>query len=149
MAETVGYMITWTTYGSWLQGDKRGFVKEGEIHKASKPLARNNKSRLCHESINLSNIQRKIVKEAIIIKAGEIDQEILAISVGSKHIHIVAKYIPTPIDRIVTIYKMAAQVELRRIGLKGRIWTRGYDKRFCFDQQSLNQRTNYVNAHKK
>ena len=24
-------MVTWTTYGTWLQGDARGYVKEGKI----------------------------------------------------------------------------------------------------------------------
>ena len=31
MANALGYMATWTTYGSWLQGDKRRFVKDGKI----------------------------------------------------------------------------------------------------------------------
>ena len=31
MAKTVGYMVTWTTYGSWLQGDKRKYVKDGKV----------------------------------------------------------------------------------------------------------------------
>ena len=31
MAKTLGYMITWTTYGTWLQGDERGYVKDGNI----------------------------------------------------------------------------------------------------------------------
>jgi len=31
MREIIGCMITWTTYGSWLQGDKRGYVKDGKI----------------------------------------------------------------------------------------------------------------------
>ncbi len=25
----IGYMLTWTTYGSWLQGDERGWRKDG------------------------------------------------------------------------------------------------------------------------
>ncbi len=29
MGKTLGYMVTWTTYGSRLQGDARGFVKDG------------------------------------------------------------------------------------------------------------------------
>ena len=29
MEKTLGYMITLTTYGTWLQGDKRGYVKNG------------------------------------------------------------------------------------------------------------------------
>lgn len=28
MMGMIGYMITLTTYGSWMQGDKRGYVKK-------------------------------------------------------------------------------------------------------------------------
>ncbi len=31
MGKFIGYMVTWATYGSWLQGDKRGYVKNGKI----------------------------------------------------------------------------------------------------------------------
>jgi len=30
MARMIGYMLTWTTYRTWLQGDKRGYVKDDE-----------------------------------------------------------------------------------------------------------------------
>ncbi len=30
MVRMIGYMLTRTTYGMWLQGDKRGYVKDGE-----------------------------------------------------------------------------------------------------------------------
>jgi hypothetical protein len=33
MANTLGFMITWTTYGSWLQGEKKGYVKDGVTYK--------------------------------------------------------------------------------------------------------------------
>jgi hypothetical protein len=36
--ELIGYMVTWTTYGSWLQGDKRGYVKNGTILPANDKL---------------------------------------------------------------------------------------------------------------
>jgi hypothetical protein len=29
MSKIIGYMVTWTTYGSWLPGDERGYVKDG------------------------------------------------------------------------------------------------------------------------
>jgi hypothetical protein len=75
MAKTVGYMVTWTTYGTWLQGDRR------------------------------------------------------------------------PIEETVRRYKNASTVALREKGLEGRVWTRGYDKRFCFDEASLEERIRYVQGH--
>jgi hypothetical protein len=31
MPKIAAYMVTWTTYGSWLPGDERGYVKDGQI----------------------------------------------------------------------------------------------------------------------
>lgn len=31
MSEPLAYFITWTTYGTWLPGDPRGWVKEGSV----------------------------------------------------------------------------------------------------------------------
>jgi hypothetical protein len=30
MAAPLAYLITWTTYGTWLPGDKRGWVESGK-----------------------------------------------------------------------------------------------------------------------
>jgi hypothetical protein len=30
MADPLAYFLTWTTYGTWLPGDDRGWVKEGD-----------------------------------------------------------------------------------------------------------------------
>jgi len=38
MAKTVGYMVTWTTYGTWLQGDRRGYVRDGQVLGEDKTL---------------------------------------------------------------------------------------------------------------
>jgi len=147
MAETIGYMITWTTYGTWLQGDKRGFVKNGIIYPSNKSLVESNRQKLSKNPIKLSKNHRRQVANAISEKAKQLNQKIFALSVSSNHVHIVAEYIPKPIGKVVTYYKNAAQVALRKIGLTGRIWTKGFDKRYCFDQKSLQNRMNYVNSH--
>jgi len=38
MARMIGFMATWTTYGSWLQGSKKGYVKNGTILPANADL---------------------------------------------------------------------------------------------------------------
>ncbi len=149
MAKTLGYMITWTTYGSWLQGDKRGFVKEGRIYPANKTLADSNIEKLSKNPVKLSKVHRQQVANAIFEKAKQLNQKICALWVSSSHIHIVAEYTPNPISDVVKHYKNAAQVALRRTGLTGRVWTKGFDKRYCFDEKSLQNRINYVNSHSK
>jgi REP element-mobilizing transposase RayT len=147
VAETIGYMITWTTYGTWLQGDRRRFVKNREIHPPNKLLYDANKQKLSKNPVKLSKNHRQEAANAIIEKAKELNQKIYALSVFSNHVHIVAKYIPKPIGMVVAYYKNAAQVALRRMGLTGRVWTKGFDKRYCFDEKVLQKKIDYVNAH--
>jgi REP element-mobilizing transposase RayT len=149
MPNTLGYFLTWTTYGKWLQGDENGYVKDAVTLGANTPLANANSEQLCKDPVVLTPTQRKIVEDAILAKAGEIGQKVFALVVCSDHVHIVADYTTTDLGLIVRYYKMAGQTALRNYGLEGRLWTKGFDKRFCFDEQSLSARINYVNKHNK
>ena len=147
MAKTIAYMITWTTYGTWLQGDKRGFVKDGEILLPNQSLVDSNKRSLKKEPVKLSGVQRQIAQITIIEKARKLNQRIYALSVRSNHVHIVAEYIPKPIGLVVRHYKNSVQVALRKMGLSGEVWTKGFDKGYCFNPQTLESRIKYVNRH--
>jgi REP element-mobilizing transposase RayT len=147
MAKTLGYMITFTTYGTWLQGDERGFVKDGKTYAANQSLADSNKQKLAENPVKLSKNNRAIAAKSIFEKANRIDQKILALAVCSNHVHIVVDYVPIPMGKIVSYYKNAAQISLRKAGLAGRISTKGFDKRYCFDEQALKSRIDYVNSH--
>jgi len=142
-------MITWTTYGTWLQGSEKGFVKDGKILPANKSLADSNKQSLSRNPVKLSKDQQQIVTQAILEKAKKIKQQIYAISVSPCHVHIVAGYISEPIGLVVNCYKNTAQYALRGTGLEGRIWTKGFDKRYCYNEQALNNRVRYVKSHNK
>jgi REP element-mobilizing transposase RayT len=147
MAKTLGYMITFTTYGTWLQGDKRGFVKNGKTYAGNESLADSNKQNLSKNTVRLSKTNRAIAAQAIFEKADLLGQKILALAVCSNHVHIVADYVLVPMGKIVGYYKNAAQAALRKVGLTGRVWTKGFDKRYCFDEQALKSRIDYVNSH--
>jgi REP element-mobilizing transposase RayT len=147
MAKTIGYMITFTTYGTWLQGDRRGFVKNGKTYAANQSLADSNKQNLSKNPVKLMKSHRAIAAKAIYEKANLLNQKILALVVCSNHVHVVVDHVPIPIGKIVSHYKNAAQVALRRVGITGRVWTKGFDKRYCFDEQALKSRVDYVNSH--
>ena len=142
-------MITWTTYGTWLQGDDRHYVKNGKIFAPNKSLMDSNKSTLVRNPVKLSKKQRKIAHTAIIAKAEKLNQTILALAVGSSHIHIVAEYIPKPIGRVASHYKNAARLALNGTQKSAKLWTKGFDKRYCFDKTASLNRTAYVNSHDK
>lgn len=143
----VGYMITWTTYGTWLQGDKRGYVKDGIILPASDKLKSANQKQQKFQTVKLNSSQKHIVREAILQEAQKKRQEIPAIAVCSNHVHIVAKVSVESIERVVHRYKRLATFVLRKAGLDGKIWSTGFDKRFCFTDKDLEQKVKYVNGH--
>ena len=147
MAKTIGYMLTWTTYGSWLQGDKRRYVKDGQILPPDEELEDSNLKSLTKDPVQLTFGQRRIVEEAIRYKANQFEQKIYALAVRKEHVHLVAEYIPRPIDIIVQRYKSCAVRALRKDGMQGRVWTAGFNKRYCFDTEILQQKINYVNNH--
>ncbi len=140
-------MVTWTTYGTWLQGDKRGYVKDGNIIAGNEGLHKANVTRLENPPTKLNAEHRKIVRRAILRKGEEIGQRIYAVAVCSNHVHIVVERTGDSIERVISYYKNAARLELRASGFVGRIWTKGFDKRFCLDEAELKGKIRYVENH--
>ncbi|MHC4460430.1 MAG: transposase [Planctomycetota bacterium] len=149
MGETYGYMVTWTTYGSWLQGDERGFVKKGEVLGASKGLKKHNRRRRKGNGVKLKKSEREVARRAMLAEAERIGEKILALSVWSNHVHVVIGEGGKPIGKVVSRLKSAANYALWERGIDGRMWTRGYDKRFCFDERALKDRMAYVMRQKE
>ncbi len=149
MARTIGYIITWTTYGTWLQGGEKGFVKDGEVRGENIAIKKDCKKKLEGEPVRLGRSEKDVVKEAILEAAKRFQQKIRAIAVYSNHVHIVCEYVDVPIDVVVGYYKNAGRVALKKCGFEGKVWTRGFDKRFCFSEKDLKARVDYVNKHGK
>ena len=141
-------MVTWTTYGTWLQGDKRKYVNDGEILPADKKIEDANKRQQKSGIVRLTNEQKNIVKDVVLKEAQKIGQEILAISVFSNHVHVVVGSTNESIENTVSRYKNVATYALKKTGLTERIWTRGFNKRFCFSSEELEQKIAYV-CHQK
>jgi len=148
MGNTVGYMVTWTMYGTWLQGEEKGFAKDGTIRGGNVALRMDCRAKLKKPAVVLGDKEKAIVKDAILKAAGRFRQNIRAIAVCSNHVHIVCEYVDVPIGVVVGYYKNAGRKALRRLGYVGRVWTRGYDKRFCFDEKALKERIRYVEGHR-
>lgn len=148
MEKISGYMLTWTTYGTWLQGDERGFVKNGQVLPANRVLKEFNSEMQKYETVKLDSQQQKVTEQAILEKAKAIGQKIFALAVCSNHVHIVLENTFEPVGKIASCYKNAARVALRKHGFNKRLWTRGFDKRYCFNSNDLNRRAQYVIKHK-
>ena len=142
-------MATWTTYGTWLQGDKKGYVKNGVILEANPELEESNKELLKHNKIKIPKRFRELIKDAILKESEEIGQKIFAITVCSNHIHIVVEGIGKSCGYSVGRFKKAATKVLRKYGFNDKVWTKGFDKRYCYDEQELKKKIKYVLSHEK
>jgi REP element-mobilizing transposase RayT len=147
MSDIVGYMVTWTTYGTWLQGDKRGYVKNGQVLPGDKIINEANRKLQKYDPIVLSKNEREVICQTITDEAACRGQKILALMVCSNHVHLVAEPCKFSIEEAVSIYKNKATSALRKFGRPGRLWTKGFDKRFCFNANELAARINYVVRH--
>ncbi len=147
MAKTIGYLVTWTTYGTWLQGSEKGYVKDGKVYKRNEQLRRDNQERLVKDAVRLWAREKKIVEEAIQKEAERYGIVLKALAVCSNHVHVVVGYSGFSIGKIVRQLKQAGRIALKNRGAVGKVWTRGYDKRYCFDKEALESRIDYVNSH--
>lgn len=147
MSKIVGYMLTWTTYGSWLPGDKRGYVQDGQILPGNVRTLERNKQRQKSPIVRLSTREKQIVHRVILTEAQKLGHQIEVCVVFSNHVHLLARPHSESIEEVVGRYKSVTTCALWQHGRKGRIWTKGYDKRFCFTEGDLTARIKYVNKH--
>jgi len=149
MARMIGFMATWTTYGTWLQGNEKGYVNDGITLGEDCKLERANKELLKHDKIKIPKGLRETVKNAILKEAEEINQKVYAIAVCSNHVHIVVESIGKRCGYSVGRFKKAATRALRKFGFENMVWTKGFDKRYCYHHRELEIKIKYVQRHKE
>jgi len=140
-------MLTWTTYGTWLPGDKRGYVRDARILESNQALLEHCENLQKSQSVKLTRPEKEIVRQAILKEAQRINQKIEALAVCTNHIHLAARVCDKSIERILSMYKSAATRTLRAFGRSGTIWTTGFDKRFCFTEDEIAGRIKYIQNH--
>jgi hypothetical protein len=145
MANTLATMLTFTTYGTWLRGDKRGYVDDGKILPPDPDLEAHDRARMEHP-IYLFPQDRlfdigTFIGDSLTSRLHVI---IHALHVGTWHTHLVIGHTNHNIAGVVRCAKESVRYGLR----PGRpIWTDGYDKRFCFDTRAALARIRYVERH--
>ncbi|MBN1795893.1 MAG: transposase [Sedimentisphaerales bacterium] len=149
MAKTLGFILTWTTYGSWLQGDKRRYVKNGKVLDGDEELFE-----LCRflqkgPTVKLRYNEKQIVHLAILNEAERVNLKVGALAVCSNHVHLLLWFTPIPISSLISRFKNISTSALKKLGRTERIWTRGYDKRFCYNEDQFNAYIKYINDHNK
>jgi hypothetical protein len=142
---TLGTLITCTTYGTWLRGDRRHWVEDAITLPPNPPLEQTDRSRLKSPPCRFATDQ--LFEIADVMGRALVDrkhQRVFALTVQASHIHFVIGPTPVTMPQVVKCAKDSARWLLKT---NRPIWTRGYDKQFCFTEQSLLTRIRYVENH--
>lgn len=89
-SKPLAFHLTWTTYGTWLPGDPRGWVKRGQgLQPPSLLRQRDTELRMSEDACRLDALQRRLV-EAIVAEHCRIrDWRLYGVNCRSNHIHVV------------------------------------------------------------
>ena len=122
-------------------------MKDGQILPGNLKTLERNKKRQKSPTIILNRQETELVRQVILSEADSIGHKIEALAVCANHVHLLARPHSQSIEKIASRYKSLTTRGLWEYGRQGRIWTKGYDKRFCFSETELTQRIQYINKH--
>ncbi|EAQ76914.1 transposase [Blastopirellula marina] len=90
LPEPLAYFLTWTTYGSWLPGDPRGWVQQCAGVQSPDEMRQRAALRVMKEKeVRLDLVQRSIVEQAIRDHSQFRGWTLFAVNCRSNHVHVV------------------------------------------------------------
>ena len=148
MDEPIAFFITWTTYGTWLPGDARGWRKWRAGDQPPQPrLEAWCRERMTGRPVALSPEQRKLVEQACREHARVRGWHIHALSARTNHVHVAITATGTKAQTVRDQLKANSTRVLRRANPRlssAKIWTRGGDCEILFTEDDLEQVFAYI-----
>ncbi len=145
--EMVGVFITWTTYGTWLPGDARGWrAKQSGNQLANPVLEAECREKMKFDPVKLSPDDRVTVEQACREHCDHRNWLLHAVNARSNHIHVVVSAYLKP-QTIRDQLKANCTSCLRRQTnplICERTWTKGGDCEALFDEESLHNAIVYT-----
>jgi len=152
MGEALAYLLTWTTYGTWLPGDARGWVdhhrRHGEVVEGpDESREARARQRLTESAVILDATLRRAVAKAIRATCAHQGWIVHALEVRSNHVHAVVAAggaAPGEVMRVLKCYASRALNALQPLGPRKHWWTRDGSKRYVNTEESLHAAVRYV-----
>lgn len=159
------WLITWTTYASWLPGDPRGFRTRRGKEYVPPPRRYTNPGEPTYDPREYSNRfqnakastetcvkltppQQRIVMDAVISEIDAIPITSAIASVGSTHIHWLALFGDRPIRTTVGRIKSQATHRLNTAGFDGkRPWSKNCDMKSKTTDHEFRSAFHYIHRH--
>jgi REP element-mobilizing transposase RayT len=99
MPDPIAYFITWTTYGTWLSGDERGWVEhEKGIQPPNPERKAAAQALMTEEACTLDAEQRRLVEETIARHCQIRGWTLHAVNCRTNHVHVVVSANRDPDD---------------------------------------------------
>ena len=147
------YHITFTTYGTWLHGDKRGSVdKQHNQYRSAfvspnAGLRKKEQANLKNPSVILNKNIREAVLKAILQVCGHRGWDAHAVHVRSNHIHIVVSGKEKP-EKMMVDFKAYATKTIRKNSNNQAIfrkyWSRHGSAKYLWTKENLVSTVDYV-----
>ena len=147
MSDPLAYHITWTTYGTWLSGDTRGWVKGGEagIREPDPDIEAEVKARMTDDPVILTGEQREVVEATIRGVVAHRGWSLHALNVRTNHVHLVVTAERHP-DVVMEQFKAWCSRRLsEKLGRKRKWWTEHGSTKWINDEAYLANAIRYVN----
>ncbi len=148
----IAFLITFTTYGTWLHGDVRGSVDRENRRYGAPRLApdarrrRRAQERLKQSPVRLDAAARRAVRCAIDHTVQEREWALWALNVRTNHVHAVIAAARRP-EVVVNAVKANATRMLRERGSwqgAGSPWSTGASTRYLWTEDSVKRAVRYV-----
>lgn len=149
------YHIIWTTYGTWLPGDARGWIKSGTwtIQAGDRVLEEENRARMAGDAVVLDLEHRDIVEQTIRDHCAIRNWNLHAMNVRTNHVHLVVTADRDP-DTVMEQLKAwcsrklsdakGATTRIAKNAGRKRWFTEGGDKEIIQDDAHFHNTIRYV-----
>ena len=145
--EPLAFFLTWTTYGTWLPGDERGWNRKGELSTLGPSRARNESAldELKETKFVLSKQDRKVVESTIHRHCNIRGWTLHAMNARSNHAHIVVSAAQYKPETVVAQFKAWCTRKLKEHHpTRRRFWTQGASCRWINQESELATAIDYT-----
>ena len=146
MNDPLAYHITWTTYGSWLPGDSRGWIKSGEsgIQEPDENLCHVARSLMTQEPVLLDDSQRSLVDKTIREVVAFRKWALHALNVRTNHVHVVVTAARDPETVMAQLKAWCSRRLGEASGIHRKWWTEHGSTKWINDDSYFASAVRYV-----
>lgn len=135
--------VTTTSYGTWLPGELRGYVRKGQQLPGDPKLLELSRKLLKRDPVHFSSIDRDRLFDALVNACAEFQYRLSDVSIESWHLHWIMFHGDEPIEIGVAQLK----TRMRQALARGKVWTEGYCAEPLFDNAAVEQAQEYISRH--